>query len=607
MARPVILLAFADDDDAHLPLLEEESSMINYTLSPLHDRQILEVFREESTQIEELISSFQRFDGRLAIFHYGGHASGKGFRLEDGEAGAKGLAQLLGMQHNLKLVFLNGCSTLPQVDYLMELGVKAVIATEVSIQDGMAKDFSIWFFQAMVAKKRLEDAFNYAVAALNTKYPDGKAPGIIEYRSFNIGKRAEKKSLPWGLYINESAKDILDWRFPGAPIQSFLSNPLPNYKPNDYLPKILGAMARYDGSLKQTIEKVKAGKMDKREVLPMIIQNLPWTVGAQLQKLISRSESMRMPGIDRLQQTINTYVISSQCLLYILASQAWEEGRKNEKDLQLKILEDLLTLDESQLIHFDYLATFHQLGKYFQGRGWKPFVTEFEQLFESWDKQDYFYKSYLLLESIRDQLDGNKVDTAAIPNLCEEAENSLSIFIGSISFLIKYKMVAIRDISVTSTRYQEVAFHHKMGSLNASDSTYLNLESVSRPFSNYVESGSVLLVDNLENAQIDRYLSLSPFFIDNNAFLDKDLEALDIYLFSHVASGEYVYKNVNNHFQKMEQHQTYTLHTGYEERKEVKDEVDIGWEFNESTHKVVKPYEVLRNQFEHMKTELIGA
>ena len=369
---------------------------------------------------------------------------------------------------------------------------------------------------------------------------------------------------------------MLNWRLPDTPIQRFLANPLANYAPNDYLPKILGAMVRYDPALKQVIEEVKAGRKDKREVLPIIIQNLPWTIGAQLQKLISRSESMRVPGPERLQQTINTYVMAAQVLLYMLVSQLWDEQRASEGKAHYQPIIELLSLDAASVRFYDYVDAFSRIGATFRKNGWTPFVKEFSALFDALEKKDHFYKSYLLLESIREQLASGSLDPGVTPQLCEEAENSLTIFIGTISFLITYKMVAVRDITVTSTRYQDVSFHHKLGSLNAADSAYLTLDSESRPFHNHVESGSILLADNLEADKIERFLNLSPFIIDNNSYLDTSQGSLDIYLFSHVEDGEYVYKNVNNHFQKMEQHNTYTVSTAYEEKIEVKDEVAVG-------------------------------
>jgi hypothetical protein len=612
MTRPIIYLAFANDSDAHLALLKEESRQLNSLLGALHDKQAIEVHRDESVSVADLLASFNRFNGRVALFHYGGHAGGQGLRLEAGDAQAAGLAELLSQQEQLQLVFLNGCSTLPQVARLLELGVKAVIATSVPIEDTKAKDFATAFYQALAVKRSLRSAFDFAVASLKTKYAAAPAAGVIKHRAAEwitadgapLDTRTE---LPWGLYVQEAHQDVLDWRLPAPPIQRFLANPLTNYSPNDYLPKILGAMARYDSGLRQVIEEIKAGRKDKREVLPIIVQNLPWTIGAQLQKLISRSDSMRTPGLPRLQQTVNTYVITAQVLLYILVSQLWEYKRSAGKAVPEAPLSGLLELDAKGVQFFDHVAAMVKVARTIEAAGAPFFVEEFGSLLAAFDQKEAFYKAYLLLESIREQLGSGSLDAGAAAPLCEEAENALTIFIGSVSFLIKYKMVAVRDITVDCYRFQEVAFQHKLGSLNAADSAYLTLDSDRRPFPRHAESGSILLVDDQRLDNIDRFLSLSPFIIDNNSFLDMSQEALDIYLFSHAEGDAYVYKNVNSQYQKMEEHATYTISTAYEETVEVKDEVDFGWEVDAATVKKVRPYRVLQEQFDNLKADLTTA
>ena len=96
---------------------------------------------------------FQRHRDRIALFHFGGHADGDRLllqsALEPRPAYAEGLATLLGQQRGLKLVFLNGCSTRPQVKRLLDAGVPAVIATARPIDDGVATEFAVAFYQAL--------------------------------------------------------------------------------------------------------------------------------------------------------------------------------------------------------------------------------------------------------------------------------------------------------------------------------------------------------------------------------------------------------------------------------------------------------------------------
>ena len=123
MSKPLIYLSFANDPDAHLKLLKEESKRLYNALEEPKRKEYIEVQREESAELDEIFDFFTRNKDKVAIFHYGGHADGSGLHLEGGGGNAKGLGTLLGEQKNLKLVFLNGCSSKGQIDELFEQGV----------------------------------------------------------------------------------------------------------------------------------------------------------------------------------------------------------------------------------------------------------------------------------------------------------------------------------------------------------------------------------------------------------------------------------------------------------------------------------------------------
>ena len=100
-----IILAFANNEDAYLQLLKQESSEIRKALSPLEKREFIKLTNEESTTLSELSDMLMGNPDEVALFHYAGHAGCDELLLEDGEAHEKGLARLLGQQKNLKLVF----------------------------------------------------------------------------------------------------------------------------------------------------------------------------------------------------------------------------------------------------------------------------------------------------------------------------------------------------------------------------------------------------------------------------------------------------------------------------------------------------------------------
>ncbi len=204
---PVVFFTYANQADNYLPNLEEEQRSIRKKLARLHDFDFIEYFDLGNTTIDDIFDHIPRFRERLAIFHYSGHAGGKHLELADRLADAGGMAQLLGQYPHLKLVFLNGCSTLGHVDALLRNGVPAVIATSVSINDARATAFAKQFYHSLSHRATLKEAFNEAAAKLQTQ---GAVPaGFIRLRGMTPENTAQE--LPWGLYAADDT--ALDWKF----------------------------------------------------------------------------------------------------------------------------------------------------------------------------------------------------------------------------------------------------------------------------------------------------------------------------------------------------------------------------------------------------------
>ena len=198
MKVPAIFLTFANDPDEHLELLKRERKNIVRTLREHDDEGRVKVIAEAGATVEDIFEMFRVYPDQIAIFHYAGHASGSNLRLENEGAGnvdaqADGLAQFLGQQESLKLVFLNGCATGPQVDLLLDSGVKAVIATATKIQDKMATEFSEQFYYELATNASLERAFNSATAFIKSKYS-----GHVGVQSYRGGRtRVGQGECPW--------------------------------------------------------------------------------------------------------------------------------------------------------------------------------------------------------------------------------------------------------------------------------------------------------------------------------------------------------------------------------------------------------------------------
>jgi hypothetical protein len=151
-----VFLAFA----GNLPGVNKEAWELTALFERLHQKGHCEKpVVEARASLEQIFSRLIELRDRIAIFHFGGHAEPGRLLMESAfeaspaaegcSAYADGLAALLGQQRGLKLVFLNGCSTRPQVQRLITAGVPAVIATARPIRDDVAFDFALAFYTAL--------------------------------------------------------------------------------------------------------------------------------------------------------------------------------------------------------------------------------------------------------------------------------------------------------------------------------------------------------------------------------------------------------------------------------------------------------------------------
>jgi WD40 repeat protein len=131
------------------------------------------------------------------------------------------LAVLLGRRVNLKLVFLNGCSTRPQVQSLLDAGVPVVIATARPIKDKLARQFAVAFYEALTAGgeaapaggRSLRAAFEAAQAyVLGQPRIDGRARDLIDADTPQSAQDITNGwGMPWDLFIRPGAGQVERW------------------------------------------------------------------------------------------------------------------------------------------------------------------------------------------------------------------------------------------------------------------------------------------------------------------------------------------------------------------------------------------------------------
>jgi hypothetical protein len=541
--KPVVFLAFANDQDTHLEMLKKEARDIYRELQPRHDAGHLEIYREESADIGDIFHNFNRFKDRVQIFHYGGHASGTHLQLEGQAGNATGLAQLLGAQKQLQLVVLNGCSTRNQVSKLLKAGVKAVIATSVPVNDGMATDFATQLYQALAAGDTLGLAFQTAKAFLETKYENAVEASI--FRGFaSMTESEEEFAVPWGLYLQPEDERVLNWKLPvnlniqlPAGLKEKSNKP---YKPNDEIVTVLEAMAEHNKKLYGEMEDEFGDPRDKREYPEVIIKNFPWPIGSQLRILVANSEMMNKAGMKRLRQLIYTYVVSSQFVSYILLAQLWDA--KNEGKLSLDAdFKQAFSLLPQTADAFDFVTLMLKVDEMFKAANLNHFIEEFEDLLTQLREDGELSGAYRFLESVRKQMNNDQIDYEEIESICQQCELCLTTFLKGIAFMAKYRLITIKEINIIKPKHKEALFRMNMGVLNAFDKEFLRSREKDQPV--YTDSHSVLVVKNLRDIQ--QYLNLSPFVIDKNAFTGKPIPNICLYFRKEGGKHEYLSVNYN--------------------------------------------------------------
>lgn len=621
--RPVILLMFANQQDAYLNNLKQESKKINEILSSHHDKGLLEVYREESTTIDDLSKALNRFDKRIVIFHYAGHADGGSLYFEGGDGAVAGLAELLGQLPELKLVFLNGCSTEAQVQFLLEKGVKAVIATAVPIHDEKAVIFAENFYRSLSNNHSIESAFRRAVAIMKTIYGGSFDATVV--RHGELAAFANKQEMPWGLYLNTEADEILTWELPTFYTSKTIKTTKvskDNFKVNMYLEEVIEAMIDQKPEL-EALCLNEDGDLDPRAVLLQVIQGFPWPIGAQVRLLVAKDGMMETPSIERLQQIISVYMTTSQFLFYVVMSQMWDEKRAATFTTK-SYLVDMLYLDKKQFGLFDYFKNFIEAVKLLESAGCDLVIGNFLNLVKDFEAHTELYEAYDYLESIRSAINADKKEEleANLYEKCLEGEYYLSVILYHLAFMINYDLVTIRDIHVVNHRNLDLQFNHfiyrlnvKVGDIAVSES---NSKLKARAYSTFTNNSSVILTSNLQDPST--FLNLSPFIIDKNSFrqgLTED-RATEQQLFMYAHRGEE---------EEDKDYQYYaTFHNIYIAKEKESDQFSINVAVEESMDseedggrtrtrrrrrtitqlEVVSPFVVLKQQFEILEKDLIS-
>ncbi len=559
----LIVLAFANQQDSHLPLLKAESSDIRAALQPLERRGFVKVEHEESTTVKELADLMMDNPDQLTIFHFGGHAGADELHLEDAEASEKGLAQLLGLQKNLKLVFLNGCSPRGQVDVLFEAGVKAVIATAAPINDDRAKDFAVAFYKALAYKQTIKQAFHTAKGVLELR----KDAPQIELSFRKLGRISpqptpsvsEAQKPLWGLYIQtEHEEEVLNFRLPYQRALTLSQDVLTQIRANSHLTSVLEEMCRYKPDLYNQMIEVKNGedvKRDSSRFMKIVMENLPLPIGLQL-RLVKEHEPM---DVKRLKNLLSTYIITAQTLYYILLSNLWEEVSRKKGAVASDFLEKIKLTPENER-NFDFMESLLGVHKLMKTNDLSFFAPELDTFCQNLaEPSQDLHNAHNYLKSLCEPFrkkgnDMNQMTAADVRANCENAELALRDVLWDAAFLTGYDFFSVRDIELRFPRSSALTYELEWGIADTNTSLFNDAASRQRPI--YTNCDSVVMIAYGRDGDLSNYLNLSPFIIDKNTFVKTVIDVntvqrnrqINLFMYRYEMDGVFHYTTIAHDF-----------------------------------------------------------
>ncbi len=220
---PIIVLAFANDREGqgYLRDLSKECNALQKIYEEAERNGLCRLVFRTNAEPDDIGDVIRENLNHIVIFHYGGHASGEGLKLESDDKGgatahAGGLAALLGLCTELQLVFLNGGSTHDQGALLRAAGAPSVIVTARSIADDVARQFAVNFHQSLVGGIKLRQAYDLARNNLRKDLGDAPRPYYRELGDTSGAEPRDELGLPWELEFKDDKKTVKDWTLADA-------------------------------------------------------------------------------------------------------------------------------------------------------------------------------------------------------------------------------------------------------------------------------------------------------------------------------------------------------------------------------------------------------
>jgi len=529
-----LFLAFANNRESPLTTLKEEDETVYRWLVRRAAKNHFNIHRDSYCDLKKISEYLILLRDDIEVFLFSGHAERDQLLLEDESVQSSGIADLLSQCPNLKLVILNGCSTEPQVNELLNKGVPAVIATHAPVEDKSATQFSIHFFQSLCEQYvTLEEAFQIGIGAVKLSSSNIEVTRGLGRRNNSV---AEEKPL-WGLFHKEENSDILNWKLPSesTPIHS-------DFETNELLiDSLIETLADYNKAISKIHEDESLGiersQLDKRKE---ILESMPYPISEHLRKLMVPQDSgsdlvfYDKVGAARLNQLVVTYKTIIELLESIMLAQLWDALSAN-KNLSLneeeKIIVKNYLLQPNNQVDNEFPPLIRTIRIFFVRNEISFFMDELTDVAKEFEEQSHFYNACIFMEMMDNKREqNNSLSGNEVHQLCKIAEEKLAAIFKPLGFIVNYMLSSIKDIEVIKYRHLETPrFKHQVVKLVQ---RFVGLAEEPQVMTEYTDSASVLLLKTSEESTANQFLNLSPFIIDENAFDSKATGISKLYLFN---------------------------------------------------------------------------
>lgn len=564
---PIALVLFSNDLDSFLPSVERERKTIEEALEAYNDTNRLKVIARSSVSIDEIFRLFNRYQGRISIFHFAGHAGGKGLQLnkdfsgnETGHAG--GLAELFRREVEdgiLQLVFLNGCSTLPQLEGLKAAGAPSVIATRCPIEDDKALNLAKQFYRALAGADQAQpfdkpatigQAFDRAMAYLktagNVKVDKKNRDVVFE---FPEDGNFDWNETPWTLYSQNE-----DWTLSDEVAEE-------NKPFNEVLTRqLIEALPAYSNPAQKFLEK--AGAIPDWESVvrvsdkakDILAYSFVGVLGIHLRKLFAIGKEPNSEDKQRryLENAILTAHRALKLLSFALLSQLWDRQKEKAIELSDARRQSLRAFfeDEFGLDITGNLQLLTALMNIFQEHKIDWPMPELEGLLPQMEPDGDFAGSCTRLKELGKALDKGQFTLAD----CFAAERQLAFLMEKLAFLAAYRMVSIKNITYNEMRNAPPRYLHSYTVLGIDSKSNVNTERV-----NYVDAPISTQAILLFKGRYQQSINLFPFLIDVNALSGEVGAKVCFYSHQDIADGSLNYQFMeDNSYENITYRKTWT-------------------------------------------------